>query len=297
MTIGILFDRGNLVGRARTVAVLVSGIAVAIGLLVAAPAAANPITDRFRPAAPDAAATVDHAAWDDVLKKYVVHGDDGLNRVRYAAFKATGHDALKRYIAALERVTPQNLARPEQFAFWANLYNAKTIDIVLDHYPVASIRDIAINEGLAGFLKRSVGAGGPWKAKVVTVDGEALSLDNIEHDILRPVFRDPRVHYAVNCASVGCPNLQREAFTGANLEKLLDSGARAFVNSPRGFRFEAGRVWASSIYSWFQVDFGGSDQGVLAHAAEFAEPAHRQALQAARGIDEYGYDWRLNDAR
>lgn len=273
------------------------GAAFAVGLVAAVPAQANAITDRFRAAAAEASETVDHSAWDALLKEYVVPGDGGLNEVRYAAFKANGHDALKRYVAALERVRPQNLSRAEQFAFWANLYNAKTLDVVLDHYPVKSIRDIAINEGLVGFLKRSVGAGGPWQAKVVTVDGEALSLDNIEHDIMRPVLKDPRVHYAVNCASIGCPNLQRDAFTGANLEMLLDQGARAFVNNPRGFRVENGRVWASSIYSWFQVDFGGTAEGVLQHAAKYAEPALKAKLEAATGIDEYGYDWRLNDVR
>lgn len=257
---------------------------------------ANEVTESFSMTAADAGKTVDHSAWDELLKKYVVTDADGLNRVRYKALKDTDHETLKSYVAALERVTPSELARPEQFAYWANLYNAKTVDIILDHYPVKTIRDIAINEGFVGFLKRSVGAGGPWKAKVVTIGGKALSLDNIEHDIMRPVFKDPRVHYAVNCASIGCPNLQRDAFTGANLEMLLEQGARAFVNSPRGFRIEAGSVWASSIYSWFKVDFGGSDKSVLAHASQYAEPDRAEELKVAASIDDFGYDWRLNDA-
>lgn len=259
-------------------------------------ASANAITERFAGAAGEPGQVVDHGAWDQLLKRYVVTDADGLNRVDYKAFKDNDHPALKAYLAALSRVKPAELSRPEQFAFWANLYNAKTVDIILDHYPVATIRDIAINEGLVGFLKRSVGAGGPWKAKVVTIDGEALSLDNIEHDIMRPIFKDPRVHYAVNCASVGCPNLQRTAFTGANLDALLDAGARAFVNSPRGFRLEGDTVWASSIYSWFKVDFGGTDAAVLAHAAKYAEPDRAARLAAAAAIDTFGYDWRLNDA-
>jgi hypothetical protein len=278
--------------RAMTSATLMTAAVAAWS----AAASANEVTERFSAQSVGAVKTVDHGVWDALLKKYVVPGDDGLNRVRYRAFKETDHATLKSYVAALERVKPAELARPEQFAYWANLYNAKTVDIILDHYPVASIREIAINEGIVGFLKRTVGAGGPWKAKVVTVDGEKLSLDNIEHDIMRPVFKDPRVHYSVNCASIGCPNLQRDAFTGANLETLLDQGARAFVNSPRGFRFDGGTVWASSIYSWFQADFGGNDKSVLAHAAKYAEPERAEKLKAAAAIDEFGYDWRLNDA-
>ncbi len=281
--------------RARKLIAL-APLAVAAAIAWAAPATANAVTERFRPSSAGATTTVNHDAWDALLKKYVVAGEDGLNRVRYLAFKDSDHATLKSYVQSLERVKPTSLTRPEQFAFWVNLYNAKTIDIILDNYPVKTIRDIAINEGLVGFLKRSVGAGGPWKAKVVTVDGEALSLDNIEHDILRPVFKDPRVHYAVNCASIGCPNLQRSAFTAANQEALLEKGARDFVNSPRGFRFVDGGVWASSIYNWFKVDFGDTNRSVLAHAAKYADAERAAKLSGATDIASFGYDWSLNDA-
>lgn len=261
-----------------------------------APAAADP-TRKFSKHTAGAAKVVDHAAWDKLLKAYVVAGKDGLNRVRYKAFKAGGHRQLKNYIKKLEAVRPTTLARPEQYAYWVNLYNAKTIDVVLDNYPVKSIRDISINEGLIGFLKKSVGKGGPWKAKIMTVEGEKLSLDDVEHGVLRPIFRDPRIHYAVNCASVGCPNLQPAAFTGAKLEQMLDAGAKAYINSPRGFRIKGGRITASSIYSWFAEDFGGTDRGALRHAAKYAKPAVAKRLAKATGIADYAYDWSLNDAR
>ena len=220
----------------------------------------------------------------------------GLNRVRYAAFKAGGHGELKAYISALETVRPQALDRPEQFAYWANLYNAKTIDVVLDAYPVASIRDISINGGIVDFLKKSVGKGGPWKAKIVEVGGVKLSLDDIEHGIMRPVFRDPRVHYAVNCASVGCPNLQKAAFTGAKLEEMLEAAATDFINSPRGFSSKGGEITASSIYEWFAADFGGAS-GAVKHALNYAKPNLKSKLISARVISNYEYDWSLNDAR
>ncbi len=237
--------------------------------------------------------TVDHSAWDKLLKSYVVPAPTGqLTRVKYAKFKASGAAALKSYIARLEAVDPTKLGRNEQFAFWANLYNAKTVDVVLDKYPVKSIKKIR----LGGSFLASI-TGGPWKAKIMTVNGTKLSLDDIEHGIMRPNFKDPRVHYAVNCASVGCPNLGTEAFTGAKLQKQLDKGAVSYINSPRGFKISGSKVTASSIYNWFDDDFGGSEEGVIKHALKYAAPGLKAKLTAARGISSYGYDWTLNDAQ
>jgi hypothetical protein len=260
------------------------------------PAAAD-ATRKFSKHDAGATTVVDHAVWDKLIKAYVVPGKDGLNRVRYQAFKDSGHRKLKSYIKMLTGIRPTSLARPEQFAYWANLYNAKTIDVVLDAYPVKSIREISIKGGLLGFLKKSVGKGGPWKAKIMKVEGESLSLDDVEHGILRPIFKDPRVHYAVNCASVGCPNLQLSAFTGAKLEVMLNAGAKAYVNSPRGFVRKGGEITASSIYNWFASDFGGNARGVLRHAAKYAEPQLAKKLSSAASITGYEYDWSLNDAK
>jgi len=265
-------------------------------LALVSPAIANPTT-KFAPFVEGAKQTVDHSAWDKLLKSYVVSDPTGLNRIRYKAFKAGGHADLKAYINSLETTRPTQLDRPEQFAYWANLYNAKTIDVVLDAYPVSSIRKISISGGLFDLIKKSVGAGGPWKAKILKVEGENLSLDDIEHEIMRPLFKDPRVHYAVNCASIGCPNLQPEAFTRAKLEAMLDAGAKAFINSPRGFQINGNSITASSIFSWFKVDFGGTDAGVLSHASKYAAPKLKQRLEAASKISDFAYDWSLNDVQ
>lgn len=266
-----------------------AAIAAAATALAAQPAAASP-TETFARHSPSATATIDHSAWNGLLQTYVVAGADGVNRVDYARFKKDGHAALKAYLGQLTATDPSRLDRPEQFAYWANLYNAKTIDIVLDKYPVRSIKDINLGGGLVALV-----TGGPWKAKVVKVSGQDLSLDDIEHAILRPVFKDPRVHYAVNCASFGCPNLGREAFTGARLDMQLDQAARSFVNHPRGIAIDGGKVKASSIYDWFKEDFGGSDAGVLAHIAKYAEPALKEKLEGITKIADFDYDWSLND--
>jgi len=266
-------------------------VLMALGTIAATGAAhAQAPRDLIATAAPTAAQPIDHAAWDGLLKTYVRSGGDGLNRVDYAAFKRNGQAALKDYIAKLEAVDPATLDRPEQFALLANLYNAKTVDIVLDHYPVRSIRDISLGGGLLGVF-----TGGPWKAKVLEIKGIELSLDDIEHGMLRPVFKDPRVHYAVNCASVGCPNLGTEAFTGVKLEAQLDAAARAYVNSPRGADPKADDLVVSSIYDWYQKDFGGSEDGVIAHLKANADPALAKKLEGTTSIADYAYDWSLND--
>jgi len=270
-----------------------AGTALLFGLVVNLPAThAGQLETLFAPNAEESADIVDHAAWNRLLDAYVVKGKDGLNRVAYKRFKSAGHEALKAYLVKLQATDVRKLGRAEQFAFWVNLYNAKTIDIVLDKYPVASIKDIRLGGGLFAVV-----TGGPWKKQVVTVNGVKLSLDDIEHKILRALFKDARVHYAVNCASVGCPNLRRAAFTGATLEAQLDAGASDYINSPRGFVQKGGGITASKIYTWFKADFGGSAKGAIAHALKYAKPELAAALKAAGDINDYAYDWQLNDAK
>ncbi len=270
---------------------------IAATLMAPQPAKAANLAQIFKSHASELTTTVDHSAWTKLLGKYVVADPQGLNLVNYAKFKSTDHKALKAYIKHLEGTKPSELTRKQQFAFWANLYNAKTIDIILDHYPVKSIKNISLESGLFSALKQSVGAGGPWDTAVLTVAGQKLSLNDIEHKILRPIFQDPRVHYSVNCASIGCPNLETEAFTAANLETLLDANARAYINHPRGVTINGTKVTASSIYSWFQEDFGGNESGVLAHLRKYAAPELKAKLKNVSGISAYAYDWNLNDTK
>lgn len=159
---------------------------------------------------------------------------------------------------------------------------------MLDNVPVRSIRDIDISPGLFG--------DGPWGKKLATVEGVGLSLNAIEHRILRPIWRDPRIHYAVNCASIGCPNLQLHAFTADSLDQLLDKAAHDYVNHPRGCRIENGKLVVSSIYVWFQQDFGGNDQAVIGHLELYAESELKAKLLNATRIGAHQYDWQLNGA-
>lgn len=270
---------------------------VMVACLVALPAlTANAwsasIETAFKPNTNPSTVTVDHSAWDKLLKAHVKPAENGLNRVDYKRFKSEGHKTLKSYVASLEKTDVSKLGRAEQFAFWVNIYNAKTIDIVLDKYPVKSIRDINLGGGLFAAI-----TGGPWKSKTLTVQGLSISLDDVEHTILRGLFKDSRVHFAVNCASVGCPNLSRDAFTAAGLDAHLDRNASAYVNAPRGVTIEGGKVRASNIFSWFKADFGGSDETVLVFLKKYGTDALKSRLKTVTRIDDYFYDWSLNDVK
>jgi hypothetical protein len=234
------------------------------------------------------------AALDALLARHVLPHADGVNRVRYAAWAASPEDraALAAWIEAAAEAAPSRMARDEAFAFWANLYNALTLKEVLDHFPVRSIRDIA-SRGVPFDPK---GWFGPWRTRLVAIEGRLLSLDDIEHGILRPGFGDPRVHYALNCAAIGCPNLRAEAWRAASLGRDLDEAAARFVNHPRGVTVLAdGRLRVSSIYVWFAEDFGGPE-GVVAHLRRFAAPPLAARLGPGARIAAHAYDWSLNAA-
>ncbi len=264
------------------------GLALLAGL-APQPAAAAPRADlwpRWQRHDQSSRTRVDHQRWADFLSTYLVAGSDGINRLDYSgALAASG--SLQVYLTSLQAVPVSRLARDEQFAFWANLYNAQTVATVLQHYPVASIRDIDISPGLF--------ADGPWGAAQTSVEGVSLSLDDIEHRILRPIWRDPRLHYAVNCASLGCPNLQPEPFHADRLDQQLDRAARQFVKHPRAAAFEPDGLVVSSLYRWYRNDFGGSDAGIIAHLKRHADPALARRLATVTEIADDRYDWALND--
>lgn len=255
-------------------------------------AVACAITLLARGGAPASAADL-HAPFTAMLSRYVIAGSDGVNRVDYARWKATHADRarLGQYIAALSKIRASALPRASAFAFWANLYNAITLKVIIDRYPVDSIRDIKSDSFLdpKAYL-------GPWRTKRVDVEGRSLSLDDIEHEIMRPTFKNPRVHYAVNCASIGCPNLMPKAWSAPTLRADLDAAARAFVNHPRGVSVVGpGKLRVSSIYVWFKQDFA-ADGGVIAHLKKYAGPSLAQALRTDPEIAGHAYDWRLNEA-
>ncbi len=231
---------------------------------------------------------VDHSPWDALLTKYLVTDHStAINRFKYAAVNDDDLRSLNTYLAQLQQINVRELNRSEQKAFWINLYNALTIKVILDHYPVKSIMDIDISPGFF--------SNGPWDAKLLVIEGENLSLNDIEHRILRPIFIDNRVHYALNCASLGCPNLQPKAFTATNIEQLLNAGATSYINHTRGAQLQNNKLQVSSIYKWFQADFGDSPQQVIAHLQQYAQGDFARLLKAYNGKLSFSYNWDLNE--
>jgi hypothetical protein len=232
---------------------------------------------------------IDHRIWDEFLKKYVVAPHpSGINRVRYAIVTPEDRTALKNYLTMLQSLEISSYNRAEQKAYWINLYNASIVNLVLSRFPLVSIRDINISPGLM--------ARGPWSAKLLTIEGERVSLDDIEHRVLRPIWKDNRIHYALNLASLGSPNLQPEAYTGDNTEALLEKAAREFINHPRGVEITNGHLKVSSLYVWFDEDFGASAEGLMEHWQEYATGSLANALSQYNGGLAHDYDWRLNGA-
>ena len=231
--------------------------------------------------------TVSHTDWDEFLGKYVRQDTQGINRVAYGEVSDTDRQRLQAYLAKLEQTELNALSRDQQLAFWINVYNAETVELILQNYPVSSIRKI--NDGLLSF--------GPWDRPVTTVEGQSLTLNDIEHRIIRPVFNEPRIHYALNCAAAGCPNLMDRAWRADTLKRDLDASERAYVNSPRGVTVGAnGALTLSKIYVWFREDFGATEKEVLERLEQVAEPELAAALAARSRVSRYSYDWSLNDA-
>ncbi|MDD1781639.1 DUF547 domain-containing protein [Enterovibrio sp. ZSDZ35] len=225
------------------------------------------------------AATFDHQKWQQLLDTYiVVNGQHTL--FNYKAVTPTDKALLDQYIIDLTALDPRNYNKAEQFAYWVNLYNALTVQLILDEYPVKSITK------LGGFLSF-----GPWDDDITKIAGQTLTLNDIEHRILRPIWNDERIHYAVNCASLGCPNLAQTAFTGKNSNALLNDAAIQFTNSDKGAKIDENTLTLSSIYEWYGVDFGDNEQAILRAIDTYRDG---QKLEGWTGKIKYDYDWKLN---
>ena len=222
--------------------------------------------------------TVDNGLYGELLKKHVRDG-----RVDYAGFK-TEEVKLDRYLKILENVDPGILSRNEQFAFYINAYNAWTIKLILSGYPgVTSIKDL-------GSLLKS-----PWKKKIVRIDGKVITLDHVEHEILRPRYKDPRVHFAINCAAKSCPPLRPEPFNGNILERQLDDSTRSFINNPQSYRLDDSELYVSRIFKWFSEDF---NEDIFGFFLKYATGNLKKELKSKseRSVVLYlEYDWSLNE--
>lgn len=234
---------------------------------------------------PASAATIDHGLWERFLTRYVRIDAKGVHRVAYGDVSGADRAALDRYLASLAALPLATYNRNVQMAYWINLYNALLVRLVLEHYPVASVLDIDGSHGRAG----------PWDKRLVEIDGRQLSLRDIQNGILRAIWDDPRLHYALSCAALACPNLQPVPFDGQHLDEQLTEAAMAYINDPRCIQMVRDQLVVSSLFRWYQEDFGGSDRAVIRHLMAFAKPRLAMQLQQFDHISGDMFDWRLND--
>lgn len=224
---------------------------------------------------------VSHEIWDGLLKKYV--DDRGL--VNYAAFKANDANTLDRYLDLLSANAPaEGWSRDEKLAYWLNAYNAFTVKQILDKYPTTSI----ISSQL-----QLVAPGGPFSKKYFKIGGKEMSLNNIEHDIVRKQFNEPRIHFALVCAAVSCPKLRNEAYVPARLDAQLSDQARDFVNDPTKNVLARDRVSLSKLFDWYASDFGKSTGDVLRFINRFAGTT----IDPSAKVSYLTYNWALNDQK
>ncbi len=224
---------------------------------------------------------ISHQGFQHLLDNYLKRqGENTL--FHYAAVSEKDRLILADYISNLSQIDPRTFNKKEQFAYWVNLYNALTVSLILENYPISSITK------LGGFLRF-----GPWDDDIIQVAGKTLTLNDIEHRILRPIWQDPRIHYVVNCASLGCPNLSPQTLTSANFEKMLEEAASQFINSNKGLVFKENTLELSSIYDWYALDFGANQKALFEHLDQYLK---RQKLKNWQGDVIYQYDWDLNKA-
>lgn len=222
---------------------------------------------------------VTHERWDVLLKKYV-RASDGF--VDYKGF-IRDSAALNEYLKILESAHPndKNWSRAEQMAYWINAYNAYTVQLIVRNYPVESIKDI--KPGIA--FVNSV-----WDIRFIHIQGYTYDLNNLEHNILRPVFKDARVHACINCASWSCPRLRAEAFTADRLEVQMEDAMRNFVNDPQRNRITSEKAEISTLFKWFKGDFERDAGSVRAYINRFSNTP----VDDKTDIGHLDYDWRLN---
>ncbi|RTQ47485.1 DUF547 domain-containing protein [Hymenobacter gummosus] len=245
-------------------------------------AAGRPAPAPTAPTAPRRAAApaFDHSAYDRLLKKYV----DAKGLVNYKAWKAD-QQGLNQYLARLSQNPPAaTWPQAEQIAYWINAYNAYTIRLILDHYPLRSIKDI-------GSKIQIPLVNTPWAAEFFSIGGRKMSLDYIEHTVLRKQFDDPRIHFALVCASLSCPRLRPEAYTAARLSPQLDAQGRDFLRDPAKNKVGKTSAQLSRYFDWYKADWSQNGQSVASWVNRYAATP----MSPDARISYLDYNWQLNE--
>lgn len=219
-----------------------------------------------------------HEQWNTLLQKYV----DDKGHVNYKGFKKD-EIQLDKYLTVLSQNHPnKNWKEKDRMAFWINTYNAFTVKLIVKNYPVKSIKE------LGGSIYK---VNTPWDIKFITIGSETYDLNNIEHSKLRKQFNDPRIHFAVNCASVSCPRLRNEAYVGEKLDKQLDDQADYFINHSGKNKISKGKAELSKIFNWYSGDFKQDGETFISFINKYAE----NKITDENQIIFLDYNWNLNE--
>jgi len=222
---------------------------------------------------------LNHANWQSLLDRYLdAQHESGVSRFNYESVTEEDKKMLDDYLAYLQGMDPRQLNRPRSKAFWLNLYNATAVSMVLTSEPEDSIRDI----------------GSVWRKKRLSVARQRMSLDDIEHGVLRPMFQDPRIHFGLTPATIGSGDLASEAYTGENVEELLERNTKKFFNSSnKGAYVDGNSLVISSIFKWYKVDFGNNKNEIKLFIKKYFDDATRIQIDNTTKI-QYQYNWGLN---
>ena len=253
--------------------------------LVQTIAATSEITTFFNVSNESNEKSIDHSKWQEILDAFVQEHESGINRLDYAALKEDdeAHESVTAYVLQLSDVDPRTYSKSEQLAYWINYYNALAVYVVNSRFPVKSIQEIKLAGPDTSLLD----------VKLASVSDKSLSLNDIRNEILRPIWKDNRVHFVLNSASLGCPNLSKEAFTSDNVDELLDAGMKAYLNHTRGMSVKDGKLTVSSIFEWYMEDFGQDKDEVIAYLKRHVQLEISEKLGALNKF-ETTYDWAVN---
>ncbi len=231
-------------------------------------------------------AIIDHSLWQQFLNRTVQTGPRGQNLIDYAHIDSHSRGLLNEYLNQLATTKITHYNRKAQLAYWINLYNALVVKTIVEHYPVSSIQEINISPG--HFVE------GPWKADIIHINTTTLNLNDIENRILRPIWKDPRILFALSKGSLGSPGILKQAFTGYLSDELLTQATQHYINQPQGVRIEKDKLIVSTLFREYPEDFGRSDHDIIAFIKRYAKPELKAKLEKFNTINNTEFNWALN---
>ncbi len=261
-----------------------------IGISMSAKAAPEAkLIDYWNDFEPASILVVNNQAWQEILDTYLDDDhESGIYRFNYEGVTESDLAKLDGYLVFLQDLDPRQLNRKEAMAYWLNAFNASLVRMLIEGVQdndIESVRD----------LRSGAFSAGPWRRNILEIAGQRVSFDDIEHGILRPIYADPRVHFAMSAACMSCPNILPQAYRGSDIESQLADAEKNYLNHERAVRIEDGQLILARIFRWYATDFGNSEARVRDFIADRVDPELGVAIRGISASDiRYRFDWDLN---